>query len=640
MKKEENIALLGLFFINVFLFIPYFINPTQLTRLDNDLGRTYIPIFSFIGTSLRNYLQIPLWRPEQMMGEPFLANPLSTLLYPLNLIFALIPTNFASILYIFIHFQIALVSTFYLIKSYKLTTHLAFAAAVFYAYSTKMLVHLEAGHVTMIAAFAYFPILLLSTRSLLQKTTFKNVVLAAISLLFMFITYTTIFYYALIFIGIYFVYKISQERITSKIILNKLKPLVLFLTLFLCLGAAAIIPQIQFGSYSSRSQMKFEDVAIPIWNLKMFVTSLVFPYKDLTKFNHEAFLYLGFVPLVFALLGFLTLKRFQKIFLGLISTLTLLFVAGRSTPVFKIAYEFLPILKYTRVTTRLWFAVDLVVVVLAAFGLSKIKNVKLIYIATILYLLEATFIFHKRIEQIKPLSFENINLYEYIDRDKDVFRVYCTTYCFNPQLTSKYKIELLNGETPIQSKSFVDFLQLAGNYTYNNFAVIFPPYQVWQVENKPQPNAKLLGDANVKYIASTYELTSKEFEYLNKFDKVYLYKNSKFQNRVKIDNSDKVAQITAMTPNIIDVSIEKSNKPQTLTISQNYYPGWFAYVDGQKYEVTQKDSVFQSVNIPPNAKRVQLKYQPQILLSGKVITLGSLLFIIMYFLYIKRRTGW
>src|SRR3990167_3553612 len=513
MAKNEEVKtrfyITLLFVICLVFSLPFLIRPDFLTTRDNDLGRTYIPLASFMKDSFYSYKQIPLWRPDQLMGETFIGNPLSSLFYPANLLFLIISAKFASVVYLFSHFLLAGFFTYLLARSFNFSPLSSFAAACLYALSTKMLLHVSAGHITMIAAFSYFPLAFLSIRKILLQSESVWVVIGAISLTFMLVTYPTIFYYAVIFIIIYWLYHIFINRWLTKDLKLKalereiVKIIVLFIV-FLGLSAIFLLPQAEFAPSSTRSQLKLEDVAIPLWNFKRFFTSLIFPYLNFSSLDHESFLYLGFMPSVLSVIGFLRLSMIKKVFLVFFGLLTLLFVAGLSTPFFEFAYNFVPFLKYSRVTTRLWFIVALIVALLSAFALEKFKRKSIIYLILLIFLAESFFIGYRKINSIPNLIFTNEPLYQFLAEDKGFYRVYCTTYCFNPQLISKYKIQILHGETPIQDAKFIDFLEQAGGYHYDKFAVIFPPYQVWQRDNPPEPNAYLLGLANVKYVASTY----------------------------------------------------------------------------------------------------------------------------------------
>src|SRR3989304_6548332 len=146
----KNNYLILFFVICLVFFLPFLIKPDLLALKDNDLGRTYIPLFSFLRDSILYYKQIPLWRPDQMMGETFIGNPLSSLFYPANLLFLIFSVKFASVVYLFSHFLLAGLFTYLLARSFNFSPLSSFAAACLYAFSTKMLLHVSSGHITMI----------------------------------------------------------------------------------------------------------------------------------------------------------------------------------------------------------------------------------------------------------------------------------------------------------------------------------------------------------------------------------------------------------------------------------------------------------------------------------------------------------
>lgn len=634
MKKPliTHISLIALTVVT--FFAPFLVNPKLLTTKDNDLGRTYIPLYSFIKESILADKQIPLWRPSQMMGETFMGNPLSSLLYPANVIFLILPPNFGAVFYLFSHFVLAGIFTFLLARSFNLSPLSSLTAGLFYAFSTKMLVHLEAGHITMIAAFSYFPLVFLAVRKLMTtQPKFLPIVFGSLALTFMYITYPTIFYYGVIFLLIYSIYLFLFKKLPLK----KLIPYLLMFIITAGLSAVALLPQLEFAPLSTRSGLRFEDIAVPLWNFKRFISSLVFPYLSLNSLDHESFLYLGIIPTVFALIGFFHLKRSQQILLSIFGILTLLFVAGQSTPVFKASYETLPFLKYTRVTTRLWFIVALLTGLLAAYGLDRIKKRSIIYLAILIFLAESFFIFNNRIANIKTLSVENEEIYQFLAKSEDLFRVYCTTYCFNPQMISRYKIQVLHGETPIADARFVEFLEKAGNYEYQKFAVIFPPYQVWQTDDPPVPNADLLGLANVKYVASTYQITQGDFRFLGKFGDIYLYQNAQYRPRAYFEDSADAVVVKKYSPSRIVLAFKPQEVARNIIISENFYPGWFAYINNQKFNVDWQPPIFRKVAIPANSQSLELKYQPQSFTFGKTITSGTMIFLILWYISLRHR---
>ena len=567
-----------------------------------------------------------------MMGETFVGNPLSSLTYPLNILFLVMPVNLAVIIYQLLHFLIASISVYYLAKTLKFSNLASFSAAIFYTFSIKFLFHLSAGHVTMLAAYSFFPLAFLSVRLALLKKNIKFLILGAVSLALMYITYPTIFFYSVIFVaayGFYFFLKsLLEKRLSSKIAIYFLLKLSLIILLAMMLCSATLIPNMEFSPFSTRSILRIEDVAIPLWNLKKFLMSLLFPYPILNELDQESILFIGFIPIILALIGFFFLTRFQKLVFALGMLILGLFIAGTSTPVFKLAYEYIPFLNYSRVTTRPFFIVILIGSLLSASALQRIKNRKAVFLLIGVFLFESLLLFTLKLKSIPSLDFSETQIYDLLGSDKSLFRVYCTTHCFNPQQLNKYGIQMLGGETPIQDKKFVDFLGEVGGYSYSRFAVIFPPYQVWQVQNPPQPDPILLGKANVKYVASTYQLASGDFSYIGYFNKIYLYYNKKYKQRFIFINDQDVKNIY-YSPNKIFTTFEPQPFERELLFSENYYPGWKAFSQNSQLRVLKKDNIFRSVMVPAFAKEVELKYQPESFQAGRAISIGTLFFLLL-----------
>lgn len=625
---KTKISLVSLLVISIIFFLPFLFKPSILSTKDNDLGRTYITLYGFIKDSVLTYGQIPLWRSDQMMGETFIGNPLSSLFYPLNILFVLFPVNFAAILFLFLHFFLAGVFTYFLARSFKLSYLASFAAALFFAFSTKMMVHLEAGHITMIAAFSYLPLAFWSVRLLLSGRQKTGIILCSIALTFMYMTYQSIFYYTAIFITLYWIYRMLRSP-RSLGLWALLVPLITF-----GLSAIVLLPHLEFGSLSTRSAITLQDAALPLWNFKRFLTSLLAPYIDFKGLDHESFLYLGIIPIILAVIGFVKLNGWQKIMVGTFGFLTLLFAAGLSTPLYPLAYKLLPFLAYLRITTRVWIVVALIVSLLAAVALQNVRK-SLILVAIGAFLLESFSIGYYRISQIPALSFENRELYQFMARDKDTFRVYCTTYCFNPQLVAQYKIQVLHGETPIQHLDFVKFLAKAGNYQFDKFAVIFPPYQVWQTADPPVPSTHLLGLANVKYIATTYQISSPDFLYIDQFDDIYLYQNKQFRQRAYF--ADLTPVNINYTPNAITIQFPQTSTFKDLIFAQNYYPGWVSQIDNRLYPLLRQDPVMSKILVPPQTETVQLKYQPESFKIGRTLTFATTIFLILWLIPSRKK---
>jgi uncharacterized membrane protein YfhO len=61
-----------------------------------------------------------------------------------------------------------------------------------------------------------------------------------------------------------------------------------------------------------------------------------------------------------------------------------------------------------------------------------------------------------------------------------------------------------------------------------------------------------------------------------------------------------------------------------LVVSENYFPGWTAKVDGQPATVGRADYTLIGVQLPAGAKTVELMFDDQAYERGKLVTLFAL----------------
>lgn len=75
------------------------------------------------------------------------------------------------------------------------------------------------------------------------------------------------------------------------------------------------------------------------------------------------------------------------------------------------------------------------------------------------------------------------------------------------------------------------------------------------------------------------------------------------------------AVIRAYEPGQVTVSISTS-RPSILILTDQYYPGWKAYVDGKEASVVRVDYVFRGVAVPSGSHRVTFSYEPRSFQTG------------------------
>ena len=80
------------------------------------------------------------------------------------------------------------------------------------------------------------------------------------------------------------------------------------------------------------------------------------------------------------------------------------------------------------------------------------------------------------------------------------------------------------------------------------------------------------------------------------------------------------AEITRYEPNRIDVRTA-SSAAAVLTLSENHYPGWQAFVDGRAVEVLRVNYNLRGVVLAPGAHDVRFVYRPKSVLLGLLVSL-------------------
>jgi uncharacterized membrane protein YfhO len=66
-----------------------------------------------------------------------------------------------------------------------------------------------------------------------------------------------------------------------------------------------------------------------------------------------------------------------------------------------------------------------------------------------------------------------------------------------------------------------------------------------------------------------------------------------------------------------------------LILSDAYYPGWQATIDGAPTEIHLANGAFRAISFPEGTHTVEFRYQPRSVLVGSIVSLASLLVIVI-----------
>lgn len=82
------------------------------------------------------------------------------------------------------------------------------------------------------------------------------------------------------------------------------------------------------------------------------------------------------------------------------------------------------------------------------------------------------------------------------------------------------------------------------------------------------------------------------------------------------------ATVTSYAPGVIDITLDQpAAAGQALVVSENYFPGWHATVDGKPAPVGLTDFNLVGVALPAGAKSIALRFVDAAYEKGKVVTL-------------------
>lgn len=105
---------------------------------------------------------------------------------------------------------------------------------------------------------------------------------------------------------------------------------------------------------------------------------------------------------------------------------------------------------------------------------------------------------------------------------------------------------------------------------------------------------------------------------------------------IHIEQGTGSAHITTYMANKVVIQT-KSNAKALLFLSDEYFPGWKAYIDGKEHVILKADYAFRSVEIPAGIHTVTFVYQPSSFSLGLTLTIISLGFSFLVVFLVNRK---
>jgi membrane protein YfhO len=394
-RKKNRLAFLVLTAITAlpFMLESLFYSGQVLGNPDQDN-----PLFFYFANafSAQSWLQgeVPHWNPYVMCGYPFLAEGQSGVFYPLSVLFVLFGTGLAINLFIASH--VILGGWFYYgyLRFFGVQRFAGVTVACVLCYSSLFLSRIHCGQLNVLSSLTW-GIAILFCWEAFYKT--KNwLYLAAFSACYacLILTYYppsilmfSLFILVYVASGVLFDLKASTERaVLLKKKVREVSLLGFFTLLGVGIGMISLSPGAAFAANSFRGAITYEfagTFSFPPENLLSLLCPWFFgettdrvlnpmlpsPYFG-RQYLWEAWIYIGILPLLASVTGFLRCAKIDKFRVASCLLLSFLVMSGKHTPVHRFLFDHFPFFNYFRGSGKYSVLVLLCLTTFAAVGID------------------------------------------------------------------------------------------------------------------------------------------------------------------------------------------------------------------------------------------------------------------------------
>jgi hypothetical protein len=328
----------------VFIYFPQALLTDQVFSF-RDLSRYYYPLRQFALAQIQSG-DFPFWNPYVGSGHPLYAALQSVVLYPLSLVYLIIPDfNLAFNLFLVLHIFLGGLFFYIMMRELDFSVISGLVSAVTFMFGGYLISVINLS--TTLSSVIWFPLVFVFFRRAILQGRLINTALASVFLGFMFLGgEPTPMYAAVFLLGLYSIFHIVDE---PKTFFPVTRALLLLLLIFAFLFSFQIIPFAELIKLSNRSATQFKDAVC--WSFPpQDIMNLVMPffrgplnYLDEGPMRQDWLLlsYLGIIPVILFVISFIFRRDKLNNFFKLTFLLGLFLVLGRFTPFYKFLYDHL-----------------------------------------------------------------------------------------------------------------------------------------------------------------------------------------------------------------------------------------------------------------------------------------------------------
>ncbi|MBC8283607.1 MAG: YfhO family protein [Nitrospinae bacterium] len=107
-------------------------------------------------------------------------------------------------------------------------------------------------------------------------------------------------------------------------------------------------------------------------------------------------------------------------------------------------------------------------------------------------------------------------------------------------------------------------------------------------------------------------------------------------DKERVHEKPEPVKIDSYKSNTVDLTVNSKSR-QFLFLSDSFYPGWKAYVDGEETEILRANYMFRAIVIEPGEHKVRFDYDPLSFKLGMAISITTILLCGVYYLVTSRR---
>jgi hypothetical protein len=365
-------------------FFGSFIMDHDVMIFGSDMIAEAYPARAFAVQEVEAGRGLPHWNPLVYAGMPYLSILPYPVWYPTSLLYFFIDLHRAIGWAFVVHFLLAGLLAYALARELRVAPGAAAVAGIAYMFTGYIVSHLHAGQDGRMFAMQLTPALFLfAERAIARLRVHWFLWLSLIAALQVLTPHVQMMYFAGLAVGAYVVFRLTQTWRADRAWRPTAVLLAGFVGAYLLAGLITMVevwPTLEIVQFTHRAERGYDYAsswAMPVQETLAVIWPEFQGYLE-TYWGTNPFKlhteYLGAVPVLLALVAVCAWRTPRVLFFAALALGALLFAWGGATPLHRIAYWILPMMKSFRAPAMMFSIVALAVAVLAAFGAQALYD--------------------------------------------------------------------------------------------------------------------------------------------------------------------------------------------------------------------------------------------------------------------------